>query len=120
MKPDPTPRSESVPDRRETVSDALVKLDYGHKNPLENILIIDMTTTSVAVFLTYTLRTFNRRNAIGTVMIKVANGSFTIDANELLQLLGSEAACTLLFNGDVLEIRVGCETVASLVMTSVV
>ncbi len=91
-----------------------------NKNPLENILIIDMTTTSVAVFLTYTLRTFNRRNAISTVMIKVANGSFTIDANELLQLLGSEAACTLLFNGDVLEIRVGCETVASLVMTSVV
>ena len=95
-----------------------VKLDYGHENPLDNVLIIDMTTTNVAVFLTHTLRTFNRRNAIGTVMIKVANGSFTIAANDLLQLLGSEAACTLLYNGDILEIRVGMETVASLVMTS--
>ena len=118
MKPDPSPRFETVPVRQETVSTALVKLDYGHKNPLENILIIDMTTTNVAVFLTHTLRTFNRRNAIGTVMIKVAYGSFTISANDLLQLLGSEAACALIAGGDMLEIRVGDETVASLVMTS--
>ena len=118
VKPDPSPRFETVPVRQETVSTALVKLDYGHKNPLENILIIDMTTTNVAVFLTHTLRTFNRRNAIGTVMIKVAYGSFTISANDLLQLLGSEAACALIAGGDMLEIRVGDETVASLVMTS--
>ncbi len=118
VKPGSSPRTETVPLRQETVSTAWVKLDYGHKNPLENILIIDMTTTNVAVFLTHTLRTFNRRNAIGTVMIKVANGSFTIDANELLQLLGSEAACALIVRGDMLEIRIGGETVASLVMTS--
>ncbi len=120
VKPDPSPRSETVPVRQETVSTALVKLDYGHKNPLENILIIDMTTTNVAAFLTHTLRTFNRRNAIGTVMIKVANGSFTIAANDLLQLLDSEPACTFLVRGDMLEIRVGGETLASLVMTSTV
>ena len=51
-------------------------------------------------------------------MIKVAYGSFTISANDLLQLLGSEAACALIAGGDMLEIRVGDETVASLVMTS--
>ena len=118
VKPDPSQRSETVQVRQETVSTAWVKLDYGHKNPLENILIIDMTTTNIAVFLTHTLRTFNRRNAIGTVMIKVANGSFTISANDLLQLLGSEAACAFLVRGDMLEIRVGDEHVASLVMTS--
>ena len=118
VKPGSSPRTETVPLRQETVSTALVKLDYGHKNPLENILIIDMTTTNVAVFLTHTLRTFNRRNAIGTVMIKVANGSFTISANDLLQLLGSEAACAFLVRGDMLEIRVGDEHVASLVMHS--
>ena len=127
VKPDPSPRSENpsprsetVPVRQETVSTALVKLDYGHKNPLENILIIDMTTTNAATFLTHTLRTFNRRNAIGTVMIKVANGSFTIAANDLLQLLDTEPACTFRVRGDVLEIRIGVGTLVRLMMTSTV
>ena len=108
----------AAPGQEEIPSFVLVRLDYGHEDPLDNILIIDMTTTDVATILTDTLRTFHRHNAIGTVMINVSNGSFTITAEDLLQTIGSAPSFTLIARGDSLEIRTDGRTVATLVMTS--
>ncbi|MBR4474831.1 MAG: hypothetical protein IKS55_14515 [Oscillospiraceae bacterium] len=90
---------------------ALMNFDY--KN---HILTIDMTTTSAHTFLTDTIRRF-QRNGLESVVIKVANGSFTVAMDDLIQMIGTASSFTLKVSSDTLGIYVNGNDVATLVMT---
>jgi hypothetical protein len=90
---------------------ALMGLDY--KN---HILTIDMTTTPAQIFLTDTICRF-QRNGFETVVIKVANGSFTVAMDDLVQMIGTAFSFTLKVSGDTLSIIVNGSDVATLVMS---
>ena len=91
-------------------NNALISLDY--KN---HILTIDMTTTPAQIFLTDTICRF-QRNGFETVVIKVANGSFTVAMDDLVQMIGTAFSFTLKVAGDTLSISAGGNEIATLVM----
>ena len=116
-KPDDKPKEETTA-RKENAdtsataanNNALISLDY--KN---HILSIDMTTTPAQIFLTDTICRF-QRNGFETVVIKVANGSFTVAMDDLVQMIGTAFSFTLKVAGDTLSISAGGNEIATLVM----
>ena len=116
-KPDDKPKEETTA-RKENAdtsataanNNALISLDY--KN---HILTIDMTTTPAQIFLTDTICRF-QRNGFETVVIKVANGSFTVAMDDLVQMIGTAFSFTLKVAGDTLSISAGENEIATLVM----
>ena len=94
-----------------TGGNALVTVDY--KN---HTLIIDMTTTPAQTFLTDTMRHFQKDSGVETVVIRVANGSFTMAMDDLMQTLGTAPSFTLKVAGDTLSITAGGNEIATLVM----
>ena len=116
-KPDDKPKEETTA-RKENAdtsataanNNALISLDY--KN---HILTIDMTTTPAQIFLTDTICRF-QRNGFETVVIKVANGSFTVAMDDLVQMIGTAFSFTLKVAGDTLSISAGGNEIATLVM----
>ena len=119
LKPEPVPAQQTaaVPSsyaETKPVNEqqtALVTLDYRN-----HLLIIDMTKTAVQTFLADTLRRFHMYNGFDIAIIKVANGSFTVDMADLLELLGHAPSLTLKVSGDTLAILVDGAEVAMLVM----
>lgn len=116
-KPDDKPKEKTTA-RKENAdtsataanNNALISLDY--KN---HILTIDMTTTPGQIFLTDTICRF-QRNGFETVVIKVANGSFTVAMDDLVQMIGTAFSFTLKVAGDTLSISAGGNEIATLVM----
>ena len=74
-----------------------------------------MTTTPAQIFLTDTICRF-QRNGFETVVIKVANGSFTVAMDDLVQMIGTAFSFTLKVAGDTLSISAGGNEIAALVM----
>ena len=110
-KPEEKPKEENTETEATAVNNNAFSLDY--KN---HILTTDMTNTRIRTILADTLRRF-QKDGFENFVIKVANGSFTVAMDDLIQMIGTAPSFTLKASGDTLTISVGGNEVATLVMT---
>ena len=115
--PDVKPKEETTDKKGNTETEATAANNNAFSlNYKNHILTIDMTNTQIQTILADTMRRF-QRNGFETVVIKVANGSFTVAMDDLIQMIGTAPSFTLKVSGDTLTISVGGNEVATLVMT---